>query len=37
MGALNSTSSIDVDDAIDQARTEPAKEVAVGLKGLENE
>ena len=37
MGALKSTSSIDVDEAIDQARTERAKEVAVGLKGLENE
>ena len=32
MGALKSTSSIDVDEAIDQARTERAKEVAIGLK-----
>lgn len=40
MGALKTDSSIDVidvDEAIDQARTERAKEIAVGLTRLENE
>lgn len=37
MGALKSTSSIDVDEAIELAITERAKAVAIGLKELENE
>ena len=37
MGALKSTSSIDVDEAIELARTERAKAVASGLTELENE
>jgi len=37
MGALKSTSSIDVDKAIELARTERAKSVASGLRELENE
>lgn len=37
MGALKPTSSINVDEAIEQARTERAKAVADGLKDSENE
>lgn len=37
MGALKSTSSIDVDEAIELARTERAKAIASGLKESENE
>lgn len=37
MGALKSTSSIDVDQAIELARTERAKAVASGFNELDNE
>jgi AbrB family looped-hinge helix DNA binding protein len=37
MGALKSTSSIDVDEAIELARTERAKAIASGFKELEDE